>query len=297
MRVGSTDPDQLPVTMIELSLSETARRHGISKSALSAAVKERRPVKGYDLHEYRVTKGVGENEQTLGFHFPDDYDFPVDPDSEAGKDPVRKHIEQANERSNEQLNASSNDRTNSVRSASDGAEPGESPESGASGEGGTSSRRRKSNGARENSGEALEKAVDVGKEIVRYRPEILTPFVRGGAKIGAGVVAGKVFFDRAPLRERGGEHSFLEDALAIVGAVSLGGVAFLATDYAIEGEESIVAQFFDPDMRNLPVRQDDPQPRRNPQPDDVVTPDPPEDEEPAEQLAKGALGAWDQIRN
>jgi len=283
--------------MTRLSLSETARRHGVSKSALSKAVKERRPVKGYDLHQYRVTKGAGENEKTLGFDFPDGYDFPVDPGSEDGKAPVRKHIERSNERSNEQSNASSSDSTNGVESASSDAQTGESPESGASEDTRTSSRRRKSNTARENSGQALEKAVDVGKEIVRYRPEILTPFVRGGAKIGAGVLAGKVFFDRAPMRERTSEHSFLEDALAIVGAVSLGGAAFLATDYAIEGEESIVANFFDPEMRTLPARQDDPQPRRNSRPEDVVTPDPPEDEEPAEQLAKGALGAWDQIRN
>lgn len=58
--------------MTELSLSETARRHGVSKGALSVAVKEERPIRGMSLYKYAQL----EDGRITGFRFPDWYEIP-----------------------------------------------------------------------------------------------------------------------------------------------------------------------------------------------------------------------------
>jgi hypothetical protein len=58
--------------MTELSLRETAKRHGVSKGGLSKAVHADRPIEGMALHKYAVIDdGV-----ISGFRFPEWYEIP-----------------------------------------------------------------------------------------------------------------------------------------------------------------------------------------------------------------------------
>jgi len=63
--------------MTDLSLNETARRHGVSKAGLSQAVHADRPIKGMSLHRFAKI----EDGKIRGFKFPDWYCMP-DPEEE-----------------------------------------------------------------------------------------------------------------------------------------------------------------------------------------------------------------------
>lgn len=58
--------------MTEISLNETARRHGVSKAGLSQAVHGDRPIKGMSLHRFAVV----EDGEIKGFEFPEWYELP-----------------------------------------------------------------------------------------------------------------------------------------------------------------------------------------------------------------------------
>jgi len=64
--------------MTDLSLNETARRHGVSKAGLSQAVHADRPIKGMALHRFAVM----EDGEVRGFEFPDWYSIPDESDGE-----------------------------------------------------------------------------------------------------------------------------------------------------------------------------------------------------------------------
>lgn len=61
-------------TTQQLTLTETAKRHDISKGYLSRCLKEGRAAKGHDLQPYAV---YGDDGQIAHFVFPLDYDFPA----------------------------------------------------------------------------------------------------------------------------------------------------------------------------------------------------------------------------
>lgn len=75
--------------MTELSLNETARRHGVSKAGLSQAVHADRPIKGMSLHRFAVI----ENGEVQGFEFPDWYCVP-DPEDEEEDETVFMTMEE-----------------------------------------------------------------------------------------------------------------------------------------------------------------------------------------------------------
>ena len=58
---------------IQLSLRETAERHGMAPSTLSAAIRDGRDAKGIDLTPFAR---YGDNGQISHFAFPPDYSFP-----------------------------------------------------------------------------------------------------------------------------------------------------------------------------------------------------------------------------
>lgn len=78
-----------------ISLSETARRHGVSKSGLWTAAQNDRPIKGMQLHRYVV---LGDDGEIRGFDFPDWYEFPGEDEApEAPRDPARQEDPPRNE--------------------------------------------------------------------------------------------------------------------------------------------------------------------------------------------------------
>jgi hypothetical protein len=64
--------------MTDLSLNETARRHGVSKAGLSQAVHADRPIKGMALHRFAVLH----DGEVQGFEFPDWYCMPTEEEEE-----------------------------------------------------------------------------------------------------------------------------------------------------------------------------------------------------------------------
>lgn len=64
--------------MTELSLNETARRHGVSKAGLSQAVHGDRPIKGMSLHRFAIV----EDGRIRGFEFPEWYALPSEDEKE-----------------------------------------------------------------------------------------------------------------------------------------------------------------------------------------------------------------------
>ena len=63
-----------------LSLSETAQKHGVSKSSLSEAVHDGRPVRDMNLHRYAVI----EDARIQKFRFPSWYNFPNEREKKHG---------------------------------------------------------------------------------------------------------------------------------------------------------------------------------------------------------------------
>lgn len=64
--------------MVELSLRETARQHGVSPGGLSKAVHAGREIKGMALHRYATI----EEGKIAGFQFPEWYELPEESENE-----------------------------------------------------------------------------------------------------------------------------------------------------------------------------------------------------------------------
>jgi len=245
--------------MIELSLSETARRHGMAPSTLSKAIKEGRAPKGHRLKQYAAFEGMGENRRVIAFHFPDDYPFPEWSEEEEGdsqgatKEAVESTVEMGVESGGDstRFNDSTPFNERSVESppASGGDDDRRKPRER---RGKTARdrhvRRGDSSGSVESSGEAriltderVDKLIEKGGNVALANPEFATALMWPGMKAGGALLAGGYALTRAPAQQRD-DTSAVDDAVTILGAAAAGGLVFAAVDWAVDGRDSLIGQ-------------------------------------------------------
>lgn len=242
--------------MIELSLSETARRHGMSPSTLSKALKEGRHPKGYHLEQYAAFDGRGQDRSIAAFHFPDDYPFPEWSEGEEAesrettKDTVESGVEAGLDSTGFNGSTAFNERSVESAPASGGVEEGAARRENRRGRARARDvQRSNSTGGVESAderriltGDRIDMLIEKGGNVALANPDLAGSLMWPGLKGGVALLAGGYAFSRAPAQRRE-KTSAVDDAVTIAGSVLAGAAGFAVIDWAVDGRDSLLGQW------------------------------------------------------